>query len=325
MEKLAQEFGKGAIETPQIVKDTHYQLMAAPIPPVNWAKTRRDRWLPILNQRQTLSCTAHAAVYYGRVLNKIRNGIDEEYGSRRHIYSQVYAPEGGAYIWKAMSIPVKQGFISELSVPEGDYSELTLRDSSLNPNAIVEALPEKYAQLTNNKNMDYLAWVIDTFGGFVTGFNGNNNMFLPGGITTIPQSVDWGHSVYVYDYGLLPNGEKTLIYVNSWDGWGDAGYGYFPENFCKSGYLFDAYTYASIKDIDPNSMFNLFQVAGDEEVWLVRDVKQADGAFLKMKTHVYNAGALTTISDFANIKPITKAELDAISDTGLDLATLIKK
>ena len=73
--------------------------------------------------------------------------------------------------------------------------------------------------------------------------------------------------------------------------------------------------------IDPTpfivfTMFELRQVAGSPEVWLVKEGR---------KTHIYNQGALLAISNFSNIVPITQSELDALPDSGLELATLIKE
>jgi len=62
--------------------------------------------------------------------------------------------------------------------------------------------------------------------------------------------------------------------------------------------------------------FELRQATGSSEVWLIRNGK---------KTHVYNANALLLVADFADIKSITQAELDAIPDSGLELASLVKE
>jgi len=62
-----------------------------------------------------------------------------------------------------------------------------------------------------------------------------------------------------------------------------------------------------------NPMFELWAVAGSPEVWLIRDGK---------KTHVYNAAALTAVSGFDKIIIVPQAQLDAVPDTGGDIAWL---
>lgn len=305
------QFGKGAIPTPESIKKDHFKLSAAPaLPKINWNKERRPRYLPIANQQQASDCTAEATVKYGQnILFNIFKKVED--WSRRFIYSQTWIPpEGGAYIWKAMGIPLADGFVSEASVPAGDYFEATMRDASLNHQGVKEAVVAKYAQLNNTHDMDYCAWVIDTFGGFVTGFNGWNGMFSPNGTVVDWSHSDWGHAVFVYDYGINEKGEKVLIFINSWsDKWGDQGYGYFPEAFVKSGMMFDLYTYASIEDIDPASMNNRFVgVEGQKDVWFVRDGQ---------RSLITNGPAFVVLcGDWSKIEKITQAQLDAIPATG---------
>ena len=59
--------------------------------------------------------------------------------------------------------------------------------------------------------------------------------------------------------------------------------------------------------------FQLRQVPGSKEVWLIRNGK---------KIHVYNADALLSVADFSDITPISQIELDSIPDSGWDLAKL---
>lgn len=306
-------FGKGAIPALQEKKNGQYRLSAQAPKVINWNKPWRDEFLTVLNQGSSSACTAFAAAQYCMGLEWIKNGKKEDY-SRRFIYSQSnLGLNQGAYIWKSMGIPLK-GLASENSVPDG-LTEVTETDPSLNANANIEARAEKYAQLSNNHQIDYLAGVLDEFVFFQTGFNGNDDI-MQTPVIGIPTHVDWGHSVLCTDYGLI-NGVKVIKFINSWtDQWGQRGYGFFSESFVGSGYLFDPYVYANLTDLDPTSMFLLKQVPGSSEVWLVKNSK---------KTHVYNQGALLSISEFANITPITQVELDAIPDSGLELATLVKE
>lgn len=159
----------------------------------------------------------------------------------------------GTYIWKAMSIPLKQGAASEESVPGLDQSEAIMIDQSENKNAVLEAKTDKYAVIPR-ANIDAMAQIVRDYHGFVTGFNGHNNMFAPDGTVVDWSKNDWGHAVYVYGYEIH-NGVKCLKFKNSWgSSWGDDGCGYFPESFVNSGMMFDAYVYAVLDDLDPKSI-----------------------------------------------------------------------
>lgn len=252
------QFGKGATETPIEVALTRFRLAAEAPRFIDWNKgynVENGFFVPQKNQKSASDCTCEATNYYVQALNKIDHNRDETY-SERFPYSQVYIPpQGGAYIWKAMSIPLKLGVVDAVVVPDGDHTEATMRDSSLNAIAPIEARTDKYAVIPNNKDMDYLAGVVEDYHGFITGFNGNNGMFDSHGVATVPANVDWGHAVWICGYVKLPDGRKALKFKNSWGNqWGDNGYGYFPEEFVKSGLMFDLYVYADVQDLDPSSM-----------------------------------------------------------------------
>lgn len=239
-------YGKGAIKTPKEVRDNHFRLGATPSL-IDWSTpyvvpaTFHQR-----DQKSSSSCTAQATGYYTEVLNLLENSKDENH-SNRYVYSQTFLPGGGAYIWKAMSIPLK-GTASATSVPDGDSLEPTMEDATLNPSAIIEARADKYAMIPRS-NIDQMAQIVRDYHGFVTGFNGHDGMFAPNGTVIDWSKSEWGHAVYVCGYEIR-NGKKCLKFKNSWTAnWGDGGFGYFPEDFVNSGMMFDCYVYADIADL----------------------------------------------------------------------------
>lgn len=267
MSRHAIEFGKGAVKAPSHITATRYKLLASAVPtvPVDWSKPftiENGFTLVQRDQKSSSSCTAQATCYYIEALNHI-NGKAETY-SARYNYSKTFITGGGAYIWKAMAVPLK-GSASSVSVPDGDSSEATMEDASHNASAIIEARAEKYASIAGLKNIDTFASVLEKYHGFVSGFNGNNEVFSPDGTYNIPLSVDWGHCIFFVGHecrdhrdqhgNLLHANEKMLKFKNSWtSGWGTNGYGYIPECAINAGCLFDPGVYADVKDIDPQSM-----------------------------------------------------------------------
>lgn len=249
-------FGKGAIVTPDDVSSTHYSLAATPPTVIDWnIPFRVAATLVQKNQDGSSSCTAQATNYYVQALNQIEHGVSELYSSR-WIYSQTSLGYGqGTYIWRAMGIPISMGAADLNSVPDNIETEAWMLDKSDNPHAILEAKTDKFATISRqNQGIDFMAQIIKDYHGFVTGFNGWNGMFAPDGTVIDWSKSDWGHSVYVCGYEVR-NGQKCLVFKNSWGAnWGDGGYGYFPEAFVTSNMMFDAYVYATIADLDPNSV-----------------------------------------------------------------------
>lgn len=260
-------YGTGCLRTPDTIKQNHFVLKSQTPKVIDWDKGFLIDGLETRNQGQKSDCTGQATAYYGEAKNKIINKKSERY-SADYIYSQVYQPDGGAYIWQAMSIPVKQGYASLSSVFEPQTEEEARNVDR--EKAIIEAIAEKYAQIPS-KNIDYLAQIIEDFNGFVGGFEGNNSI-VQTSVLSIPDKVDWGHAIYICGYKKI-NNQKVLIFKNSWGNWGDNSYGYIPEEFVKSNYFFDAYVYAGIKDIEtmytlvrnPHQIGDIYAIIGNSK------------------------------------------------------------
>lgn len=249
------QFGKGCIPTPEPIKAQQYVLAITPPPIIDWSVPYRVPAAMVQkNQDGSSSCTAQATNYYVEALTQLDHGVSQRYSSR-FIYSQTVQPGGGTYIFKAMSIPIKQGVAELSSVPEGNATEAVMTDPSDNLHAHLQARTDKYAQIpTYGRNVDYLAQIIKDYHGFVTGFNGWDGMFSADGTVVDWSKAVWGHCVYICGYEIH-NGRKCLVFKNSWgSNWGDGGFGYLPEEFLTSGMVFDAYVYASIFDLDPDSV-----------------------------------------------------------------------
>lgn len=303
-------FGKGAIPTPQAIRDKQFRILSS-APLIDWSIPYKVPFTGlVLNQDGSSACTSFATSIYTRALSQ-SEGRDDDY-SRRYIYSQIYQPNGGAYIHDAMAVPLK-GIPLASQIPDMDASEMIMRDSSLNANAILVERAQKYAIIPKS-NIDQLAQVVKDYHGFVTGFLGHNGMFDETGMVKDWSKADWGHAVYIIGYEII-NGIKCLRFRNSWGrDWGTGGDGFLPEAFVNAGdRLFSCYTYADIEDIDVTSMNNRY-VSADKDVWLVKNGK---------RSLIYNTLAFTIMcGDWSKIEKISRAQLEAIPDTGKVIAGL---
>jgi hypothetical protein len=304
--------GKGFIPTPIEIKKDQFRLASFGAPTIDWSTPYHvPATLVQKNQDGSSSCTGQATCYYCEVLDQIEQNESEIY-SPRYLYSQTTLGYGqGTYIWKPMKLTLN-GIKLEQDVPGGAQTEAIMIDPSDNQKGKLVDKTDKYAQIPRG-SMDELAQIIKDYHGFVTGFNGSDDMFDSQGMVIKWSKNEWGHAVYVCGYEMR-NGKKCLKFKNSWgSGWGDNGYGYFPEEFVNSGMVYDAYVFATIQDLDPTSMNNRF-VKVNTDVWLVKDGK---------RSLVYNALAFELISgEWDKIETITQAMLDAIPDTGKVIAGL---
>ncbi len=272
----ASQFGKGAIPTPKAIRDKHFKLALSALPPIDWSKPYIvPDHTPVYNQGSSSACTAFATASYCSAINELQNGAQENY-SKRYIYSQsTLGLNNGAYIWKAMSVPLK-GLASSVSVPDG-LDEATEADASLNSHAIIEGIAQKYAMIPR-ANIDQMAGVILQNHGFETGFNGNNDMFAPDGTVLHWDHTDWGHCVRIKGFEMR-NGKKTLRFRNSWtEQWGSGGDGFFTEDFVNSGMMYDLYTYASLLDLE-NKVMTQQEVKMLYEFTFLREATPSEIAF----------------------------------------------
>src|ERR1043165_8062014 len=86
-----QQLGKGLLPQPEDKRDFDFSPIAAAAAPIDWTKEYRLPEPPNENQYTSSSCVAQAASYLHW---QLRN---RDY-SRRDIYSEIYLPQGGAYL-----------------------------------------------------------------------------------------------------------------------------------------------------------------------------------------------------------------------------------
>lgn len=159
------------------------------------------------HQGSSLSCVSQAWSKYLEMLNKIEEGDFTDL-SARDIYSQIYLPNGGAFIRQGGKVAVNKGNCKEALMPSyengkppteqfmrnrDDASEITEQDA-----LIVKAKEKRFVALSEVLTPDdweHIRQVIWQFGGFVSGYK--------------------RHCMYASAYGMK-NGKKFIKFVNSY-------------------------------------------------------------------------------------------------------------
>lgn len=293
MNKLVDDqFYTGAQEAPLDQEDYAYDdyvAMAGEVK-IDWEKGYDIRntiggHIDIKSQESSLSCVGQGWSYYYWVLqvlemvkkyNLLLEQLREEYPeevevlSAKAVYSQIFLPNGGAYISRGGKLVVNWGAVAERLVPshkeDGSVDEDFMRDLSwLNDEItkIAEILKGKqYRIIRARDNMDLFARAILENGGVVGGFKGQNgrgwgNSERPKPPTSTAD-VEWLHCVYFGAFGTDEKG-KFIATPNSWNEMSfNRGYRWKPgdpvgkgwqklyEDYFTRDYQFDPWTYTDL-------------------------------------------------------------------------------
>ena len=234
MENLITINGTGALRDPEDIRDYKAEELFGAVK-VDWSKPTGIVPIKARNQGLSSSCTGQATSYYHDVLDP---NPDDPY-SARDIYSQIYLPQGGAYIRDAVLFPLKRGHARRSEVPEPQpQSEVSMRDrTGINPK---DELDGKVfdAYVLPEKDIEYTAWAIQNFKGVVLGVElsseGWQNPEFPR--PPLPGEKYEGHCLYGADLAMI-NGKKYIKCASSWNE--TQQYHYLGEDYFLSGFVFN--------------------------------------------------------------------------------------
>jgi len=329
------KFGTGAIPIPYDPREVAFGAIITGAPVVDWEVgfdvEDEIGKLIVENQGASQSCVANGWSKYAEALDR----YDRKYWlsmnktitpdmiypkvdlSARFIYSQIYLPQGGAYIYKGGTVLTSKGDASEVLIPSYQDgkppTEDFMRVADLSPEVIADAAQyqgSSYASVNVN-NIDELAYAIQKNKGVVMGFQGDSNTMTTAFIQK-PVNPEWGHAVYCTGFKII-NGKKYIKFINSWSAqWGENGYGYIGEEWFGSSYLFNAYT---LVDIPQNwkqitQMLKLIKLADKAEQYIV--VENTRYAIPDLETKALFRDKLKIILD----EPQIVSDLNAFQDGG---------
>lgn len=297
------KFSTGAVKAPSDkrdrIYDDHVSLCGAI--EIDWEKGYDVREelggdIQIKNQYSSGSCVSQGWSYYiwilqvlemikkyGMTLKQLlgNNPLDVQEVSAKAIYSQIFLPNGGAYIYMGGKLVTKWGSVFERLVSSYKNDKTTdeefMRDISwLNENIskIAGILKGKeYRVIRAKDNMDLFAQAILQNKGVVGGVSGQNGRGWNTERPKPPESkdkIEWGHCLAFLAFGKDEFG-KYIATPNSWgrmdwnkdyiwksgdkpgSGWQKLYTDYFTNDF-----QFDPWTYSDLINLEENNIMNNF-------------------------------------------------------------------
>lgn len=254
--------------------------------------------IKVKNQKQTLSCVGQSWAYYFWVLQvldamkhyglsydelKEQHPKEVEEISAKAVYSQIFLPNGGAYIMKGAQLGVKWGAVLEKRVPsnrpDGSTDEKFVRELTWKTPEVDKKASslrgKEYRVIRARDNMDLFAKAILDNHGVVGGVRGQNGR---GWRTERPKppiagKKTWGHAIAYLAFGEDEHG-KYIATPNSWgDFFGDKwepgappGYGWqkLYEDYFVREWQFDPWVVVDQPNPEYNQEDMLKLVKGDQ-------------------------------------------------------------
>jgi len=245
----------GCQKEPKNERDYKLREIMSSISPFDWERgydveEELGEKIIIKNQQKSSSCVSQGWSYYAGVLEAFENKKYKDF-SARWIYSQIYLPDGGAYIRDGGQILTNQGIVPSALFPDKSTEEEMRKRDDTTPDlySIAKIYRKKsYVDISDFYNIDTFASIIQQYKGFVAGvYDGFDASWR----TTVPRpsgSTDMGHCLY-FGKARLINEEKYLGVCNSWgDQIGDKGWQWLGIEWFNSNRILFPKTILDLSD-----------------------------------------------------------------------------
>lgn len=246
---MSEQFGKGAILSPLDERDYKWDVLGMGTIPFSW-DLGYEISIPfsLKNQGQSGSCGGQAMSYYGEVLESIATKTGEE-RSAKFIYSQVYAPGGGAYLRDVCKIAIEQGWATESVLTSYEEGKPPTEAFMERKEDITDAVRANATQskalsyaVVDSKKIDAVAQAIANNYGAIILIRGMNNGTWLSAYPAVTTGIgEWGHFLYACGAKLI-GGKKYIKVKNSWGDIADHGFQWISEDFFTQGYIYEVRT-----------------------------------------------------------------------------------
>jgi len=308
----------GARPDPIDYRDFDYERLQKVLgkPTINWEEGFDIAALKVEDQDGSSSCVGQAWSKYAEALNVVEESEFTDL-SAKFIYSQIFIPQGGAYIREGAKIVVNQGISPEQDLSSYPATEANMRKKEdITENIFKKAIPYKaksYASIWHKNKIDKFAEAILQNHGVVTGVYGEHPGWQTAWVKP-PKNADWGHAIYCVGF-VMVEGKKYIKFLNSWGtNWGESGYGYLGEDYFTTSNVFSAWTLVDLPNpIDDMDILRLVKVSGGKDIYAIG---KDEAKHLILNKHTFEKGrdVFGIWGDWDKVEELPIEEFDAIPD-----------
>lgn len=233
-EVLADRLGKGALESPEDIRDLHLSFIAGAVTPIDWSKPFRLPEPPDSNQAKADCCVAESSSYFHWMLTRKQFSV-------RSVFAYIAFPNGyGAFLRDGPLRIVKYGqeTLHEAPDPSPKTAQNMRSKVGLNP---ANALDDRELRFFDTGgNAEQLAQAVRDWGGAIFGLSmtGLGWQDLTNPRPPQPNEGGEGHALYAFGYHMH-DGMKCIIAKSSWCG-AQPGHHehHIKEDYFASGYVY---------------------------------------------------------------------------------------
>ena len=248
------QFGKGAEKDKFDIRDhrldLHITKFGAPALPAEYSVRNIADKTPVKNQGSSLSCGGQAVSKYIQILTFLRDGLVDEL-SAKDVYQPVRMQGGGSAARDLIKRVMNSGVALEKDIPSYDNGQPPAEQFMATP---MPRTPDAQQRAMQHWIKNYMTYdstdpeqvkqaIYQGSGAFIAVVGNNPCWTTPDGIIQVPAqgTTNWGHFFVLTGWKLI-NSQLYFEFVNSWNGWGDHGYGYLPAQYLIQGFGYNEWT-----------------------------------------------------------------------------------
>lgn len=218
--------------------------------------------ITIKDQGANSSCGGQAGSYFLEIQRRLQ-GIKEGALSAKSIYAPIAYPTGGTTVTRLITQIGARGANLETIVPSYTITGTPLQESLIadrsfeTKDRISDALTRAgYTPYDIAEDIDTVGQTIQQYGAVIFEITGQNNGTWASSTPLPPSKTNpnplWNHFMCAIGTRII-NGKKFITALQSMGpNWGDQGIQYISEDYFKSGFVVDCFTFIYDTQVTPS-------------------------------------------------------------------------